>query len=105
MAAQKDFHMLIVPALLRCLSQELRSPCRPHLPASARGIWWQWSRFSSSHVVSETDADRALHFGIVGSGPAGFYTATQVFALGITCGEGRLIRAAPERFCMAACSC
>ena len=72
--------MSLIPMLLRCLRQELRSPCSPHLPTSVRGIPWQLSRFLATEVQHATSEDRALHFGIVGSGPAGFYTATQVGA-------------------------
>lgn len=65
--------------MLQVLLQDLvkSKPCIPQLPVSFRiGLQAVRSAWNAAEIQQQSDAK--YHFGVVGSGPAGFYTANFV---------------------------
>lgn len=65
--------------MLQLLLKEIvkSKPCIPHLPTSCR-VSLQALRSICAAAEIQHQSDARYHFGVVGSGPAGFYTANLV---------------------------
>lgn len=65
----------MLQSLVRVLCRS--KPYSPYLPIS-RGVSLPFLRSACSAVEDRTHDNTKYHFGVVGSGPAGFYTANLV---------------------------